>query len=194
MQIRWTSAGQGPTSRCTADSDVPKTSKRTTPFSTAACIGFSSIDAMAESIDIASGVLTLTTCALKSSVSLYQLINSLQSNKRVIRDRKEELEALDGVLKSLEDASANDVAGFSALKLPLRRCARACDEFQSLVRNCTLRSSGPTTSLRDWAKLTYMGDDITGFKNTLSGYKSTIAIALGAANMYVLFHGLSTAS
>lgn len=149
---------------------------------------------MAEPIGIAAGVLALTTFALKSSVSLYQLIHSLQSNKRVIRDLKEELEALDGVLKSLQDALANDFADFPALKLPLLRCAKACDEFQSLVRNCNSRSSGPTTTLRDWAKLTYMGDDITGFKNTLSGYKSTIAIALGAANLYVLHHGLLIAS
>jgi len=31
-----------------------------------------------------------------------------------------------------------------------------------------------------------MGDDIAGFKNMLAGYKSTISIALGDANLYVL--------
>jgi Fungal N-terminal domain of STAND proteins len=146
---------------------------------------------MAEPIGIASGVVALTTFALQSSVSLYQIINGLQSNKRVIRELKEELEALDEVLMSLKDALSNILADFSVLKLPLLRCAQACNEFQSLVEKCSSRSSGPTTSLRDWAKLTYMGDDIMGFKNTLSGYKSTIAIALGGANLYVPYRDLS---
>lgn len=30
-----------------------------------------------------------------------------------------------------------------------------------------------------------MGDDIVGFKNMLAGYKSTVIIALGDANLFV---------
>ncbi|KAH9203539.1 hypothetical protein DL95DRAFT_529608 [Leptodontidium sp. 2 PMI_412] len=69
------------------------------------------------------------------------------------------------------------------LRLPLLRCGKACEDFEALIVKCTTHSGGSKTSFRDWAKLKYMGDDIVGFKNMLAGYKSTIMIALGDANM-----------
>jgi hypothetical protein len=140
---------------------------------------------MAEPIGIASGLLALATFAFQSSVSLYGVIESFQSNKKVIRELKEELEALDGVLESLRQATANKVIELPALELPLLRCGQACREFEAAIVKCTAHSNGSRTSFRDWAKLTYMGDDIAGFKNMLAGYKSTISIALGDANLYV---------
>jgi hypothetical protein len=140
---------------------------------------------MAEPIGIASGVLALASFAFQSSVSLYQLIGSFQSTKRSIRELRQELEALDGVLRSLQQAMVNSIVDVPALKLPLLRCGQACREFETLIVRCTAHSGGSRTSFRDWAKLTYMGDDIMGFKNMLAGYKATISIALGDANLYV---------
>jgi hypothetical protein len=140
---------------------------------------------MADPIGIASGLLALASFAFHSSVSLCQVIGSFQSNKRVIRELKEELEALDGVLQSLQQATVNSIIDIPALKLPLLRCGQACQEFETLIVKCTAHSGGSRTSFRDWAKLTYLGDDIIGFKNMLAGYKATISIALGDANLYV---------
>jgi len=140
---------------------------------------------MAEVIGIASGLLTLAAFAFQSSVSLYQVIESFQSNQRIIRELKEELEALDGVLTSLREATTNNSTGLTALKLPLLRCGKACKDFEAVITKCTAHSSGSRTSFRDWAKLKYMGGDIVGFKNMLAGYKSTISIALCDANLYV---------
>ncbi|KAH7370316.1 hypothetical protein BKA65DRAFT_488159 [Rhexocercosporidium sp. MPI-PUGE-AT-0058] len=69
------------------------------------------------------------------------------------------------------------------LRLPLQRCGKACEDFEALIVKCTAHSGGFKTSFRDWAKLKYIGDDIVGFKNIIAGYKSTIMIALGDANM-----------
>jgi hypothetical protein len=141
---------------------------------------------MAEPIGIASGLLTLAAFAFQASLSLYRVVDSFQSNKKIIRELKVELEALDGVLKSLQEAIANHIINLPALELPLRSCGQDCVEFEALIVKCTAHSGGSRTSFRDWAKLTYMGDDIVGFKNMLAGYKSTISIALGDANVYVL--------
>ena len=146
---------------------------------------FPSIRTMAEPIGIASGLVALATFAFQSSVSLCGVIASFQSNKKIIRELKEELEALDGVLQSLRQATANNVIDLPALILPLLRCGQACQEFEAVIVKCTAHSNGSRTSFRDWAKLTYMGDDIAGFKDMLAGYKSTISIALGDANLYV---------
>jgi hypothetical protein len=145
---------------------------------------------MAEPIGIASGLLALSVFAFQSSVSLYQAVESFQSTKRTIRELKEELEALDGVLQSLQQAAVDNSTDLISLNLPLLRCGRACRDFEAVIIKCTAHSGGSRTSFRDWAKLTYMGNDIAGFKNMLAGYKSTISIALGDANLYVLLFSL----
>jgi hypothetical protein len=138
---------------------------------------------MAEAIGIASALLTLADFALRSSKSLYQTVKSFQNNQRTIRELKEELEALSDVLQSLHQTASNSNVDLSALRLPLLRCGKACSEFEAVISKCTAHSDGSRKSFRDWAKLKYMGDDIAGFKNMLAGYKSTISIALGDANL-----------
>ena len=140
---------------------------------------------MTEPIGIASGLLALATFASQSSVLLYSAVESFQSNKKIIRELKHELEALNEVLGSLQQATANNVIHLPALKLPLLRCGWACQEFEAVIVKCTAHSGGSRTSFGDWAKLKYMGDDIVGFKNMIAVYKSTIKIALGEANLYV---------
>jgi hypothetical protein len=140
---------------------------------------------MAEAIGLASGLLALTVFAFQSSVSLRQVVDSFQSKTRIIRELKEELEALNGVLKSLQRAAADNSEDLSGLNLPLLRCGKACKDFEEVIIKCTAHSGGSRTSFRDWAKLKYMGDDIAGFKVVLAGYKSTVNIALAGANLYV---------
>lgn len=142
------------------------------------------IDAMAEPISLASGLLALTTFACQSSITLYKTVQSFQFHPKRVRDLKEELEALSGVLGSLtETVSATTDVDLSALDLPLLRCGNACKEFEQEIMKCSSRSGGSRTSFRDWAKLRYMGDDIDGFRQLLAGYKSTINIALTDANL-----------
>ena len=90
---------------------------------------------------------------------------------------------MSGVLQSLNDVAETTDADFTALKLPLLQCSKTCTDFEALIVKCTQHSGGARSSFRDWAKLKYMGDDITSFKNMLSVYKSTIIIALGDANL-----------
>jgi Fungal N-terminal domain of STAND proteins len=138
---------------------------------------------MADPVSAASGILTLVVFAFQSSNYLYEAVSSFRSNQRTVRELREELEALNEVLESLKQTAASAGVDFTSLKLPLRRCGKACEEFKREIDKCTEHSGGSRTSFRDWAKLRYMGDDITGFKNVLASYKSTIIIALGDANV-----------
>jgi septal ring factor EnvC (AmiA/AmiB activator) len=138
---------------------------------------------MAEAIGVTSGLLTLVTFTLQSSKTLYQAIESFRSNDRIIRELKQELKTLNDVLKDLHDSVNNIEGGLEALRIPLKRCSQACNDFNTVIEKCTSHSSGSRTSFRDWARLRYMGEDITGFKNTIAGYKATIMIALADANM-----------
>jgi len=137
-----------------------------------------------EPIGLASGLLTLATFAFQSSITLYKTVQSFQFHPKCVRDLKEELEALSGVLSSLtETVSATTDVDLSALDFPLLRCGNACKEFEEEIIKFSSRSGGSRTSFRDWAKLRYMRDDIDGFRHLLAGYKSTIIIALTDANL-----------
>ncbi|RDW63574.1 hypothetical protein BP6252_11119 [Coleophoma cylindrospora] len=139
---------------------------------------------MAESIGLASGLLTLAAFAFNASVALYETIQSFQFHSENIAGVLEELEALSGVLDSLaETIRGVTEVDFSALRLPLRRCGRACQEFEEEIKKCLRRSSSSRTSFRDWAKLKYMGEDISSFQRLLAAYKSTIMISLTDANL-----------
>ncbi|EPS45724.1 hypothetical protein H072_265 [Dactylellina haptotyla CBS 200.50] len=137
---------------------------------------------MADAISLASGILALAVFALHSSQRLYSTISSFKSNKRVVRELSEELIALDGVLKSLQDTINANNSDLTALKLPLLRCGKACQEFELIISKCSTDSGG-VRAIRDWARVFYMGDDITGFRVLIAGYKSTITIAICEVNM-----------
>jgi hypothetical protein len=134
---------------------------------------------MAESIGLASAVLTLATFAFQNSVSLYETVKSFSPHPKRVRDLLGELEALSNVLAPLVDLiKSNSTTDLSILNLPLSRCGNVCKEFQQELLRCVFRSNSTQTSFRDWAMMTYMGDDIDDFRHMLAGYKATISIAV----------------
>lgn len=139
---------------------------------------------MAESIGIASGIVALTVFAFNASVSLYETLKSFENVKKDIRNLNSELEALNAVLKSLSELSSQEAARFECLRLPLLHCGENCQGFEELIRECTKHSTDSKRSFRDWTKLQYRGKDIVSFKDMLAGFKATIAIAIGDANLY----------
>jgi hypothetical protein len=149
---------------------------------------------MAEAIGIASGLLALAGFAFKSTQMLYQTVNSFQTNTSVIRELKQELEALMTVLESLREITTDTDTKFDALKLPILHCGNICGDFKVVIEKCVSHSKGDRRSFRDWIKIQYRGDTIDSFKRILAAYKATISIALGDANLYAQFQFSSTLS
>lgn len=141
---------------------------------------------MAEPIGIASGVLAFASAAFQASIALSNTIKSFKHHNTRVQDLTNEVEALSAILASLNEtlSGAADL-DLSSLDLPLKCCGNACSEFQDELLRCSSRSSEGRISIRDWAKLRYMGDDIDGFRRLLAGYKLTITIALTDASLYV---------
>lgn len=141
---------------------------------------------MAEPIGVASGIIALVTFALKSSVVLHETIRGFQSLEKNARALKGEVNDLAVVLESLlETVRTNPDIDFEALKIPLHRCGKSCEEYGKLIARYSKHSTESRPSLRDWVKQKYLQGDITDFKDMLAVYKSTINIALANANLYV---------
>ncbi|CAG7930274.1 unnamed protein product [Penicillium olsonii] len=139
---------------------------------------------MAEVIGIASGLAGLVSLALQSSTTLFSTVQSLRNREKSIRDLRDALQDLDEVLNILrESISTAPFLNSGIIEKPLGRCCKACNDFNALIINCSEHSTDNKFSIRDWAKLRYMGEDVVGFQTMISGYKSTINIALAYANM-----------
>lgn len=138
---------------------------------------------MAELIGITSGIITLVSLTLKASGVLYSTITSFQTKEKKVRELRDEVKGLNEVLTTLENSIADIAVDLEAFKKVLQRCCNSCKEFNSLAAKYAGNSTEQRTRLKDWYKLRYMGEDITGFKNTLAGYKATLTIALVYANM-----------
>ncbi|KAJ5647982.1 hypothetical protein N7490_004354 [Penicillium lividum] len=139
---------------------------------------------MAEVIGIASGLAGLVSLALESSQTLFRTVKSLRNREKSIRDLRDALQDLNEVLNILrESISAAPFPNSGILERSLGRCFKACNDFNALIMSCSKHSNDDRFSIRDWAKLRYMGEDVVGFQTMISGYKSTINIALVYANM-----------
>jgi chromosome segregation ATPase len=141
---------------------------------------------MGEVIGVSSGIVTLLSLTIESSTVLYRTIKSLQNKEKTVRELRGELHDLVEVLRTLQGSIGNVDVDIEALQAPLQRCRDACEDFKKLVNKYTEHSTDERTSVRDWFKLRYIGEDISGFKNSLACHKSTITIALAYANLCVL--------
>jgi hypothetical protein len=134
---------------------------------------------MAEPISLVSGVLPLAIVAHESGLTLYNTIQGFKTQPKRVRDLIEELRALIIILESLRATMSSDTGvDFSALSSLLQRCSSACNGFLQELQRCCLQYGGDRQSFRDWARLSYMGDNIDDFKDSLATYKSTIVIVL----------------
>ncbi|KAJ6041555.1 uncharacterized protein N7446_010563 [Penicillium canescens] len=141
---------------------------------------------MAEVIGISSGLAGLLALALESSRTLFSTVQSLRNREKAIRGLREALRDLEEVLKILQDSiSTSPFLSSGIIERPLDRCCKACTDFNKLIMQCSEHSTDNHFSIRDWAKLRYMGEDVTGFQNMLSGYKSTITIAFAYSNVHL---------
>ncbi|KAH8688862.1 hypothetical protein BGW36DRAFT_352992 [Talaromyces proteolyticus] len=136
---------------------------------------------MADPLSVTASVVALAGFAFQTSKSLYQAVESFKSSKRAIRELRDEVESLTGVLETLTQIAVEYEDQLKSLKLPLLRCGKACREFEETINKCVAHAGGQRTSFRDWARLQYMGGDIADLKTTLAGYKSTINVAIGGA-------------
>lgn len=140
---------------------------------------------MAEAIGFASGLLALAAFAFKSSTKLSKTIQSFSSHPRQVRELLTELDGLVAVLRRFSQLSSIELhVDLSGLGLALKQCHEACQEFESELLKYSSRCTGNRTDFRDWAKFKFRGSDsIDGFRKQLVGYKATISVALGFANL-----------
>lgn len=140
---------------------------------------------MADPLSVASSLVAVTVFALQSSTSLAEVVRKFRSNSRRIREFKEELEKLTGVVGSLNQMILAYEAELRNLRVPLLQCGKNCKGFEEVIDGVTKHSDGKQLSFRDWEKLQYMRGDTTSFRLMLREYRATFNIVIASVTMYV---------
>jgi hypothetical protein len=137
---------------------------------------------MAEPLSVSASTLAVTTAAAQSVKSLNDTISRYEGRDRTLQRLQSELHNVSGILDSLKEAILAEASVSVLLQGPVRRCSELCREFEQSMLSFSKKSK---TSIQDWAKLEFMRGDINEFIDTISGYKSTIAVGLSSITLYV---------
>ena len=137
---------------------------------------------MAEPISSTASMLAITTYAIQSVESLNETVSRFRGRNRALNGLHNELDQLCNVLSSLKEVARTELSLAAPLKRPINHCGQMCQEFEQTILSFNKSSE---TSFRDWAKLEFMRGDINEFTDTVSAYKSTIAVVLSTITLYV---------
>ncbi|KAF2278228.1 uncharacterized protein EI97DRAFT_499725, partial [Westerdykella ornata] len=133
----------------------------------------------------ASAIITLIVFAYNASKSLYEAVDSFQSQRQTIKDVLSDLGALTTVLETIraKAESSQEAGSLEVLRKPLDCCAKTCQEMHEMLNECTKHSKDGQTSVRLWLKMRWHEKSFDVMKNRLSSYKSTLVIAFQVINI-----------
>ncbi|KAH6621817.1 hypothetical protein C7974DRAFT_397189, partial [Boeremia exigua] len=131
---------------------------------------------MADPLSVTASVVALVTVTVQSVKSLHDTVARFKGRDKTLQRLQDELQGIITILNSLKEVVHTETSISKLLRGPIDRCSEVCQEFK-----ISMESFGQKTkaSFRDWAKLEFMRGDINEFIDTISGYKSTIAVGLG---------------
>jgi hypothetical protein len=139
---------------------------------------------MADPLSITASLLAIATAAIQSVKSLNDTVSRYKGRDKTLQRLQNELGDVSGILDSLKEAIVPEVSISPLLEGPVSRCSEVCREFEQSMLSFSEKTK---IGMRDWAKLEFMRGDINEFIDTISGYKSTIAVGLGIITLSVTF-------
>ena len=141
---------------------------------------------MAEAVGLASGLLTLTIAAYRTSKALHESISSFQSQRQAIKDLQADSESLTTVLKQIQERlqHGHDAGRCEVVRQPIYCCLNVCQELREMINTCTSHTTDNRQSVRDWLNMQFRGKNFEEIKQRLSTYKSTLSVAFSLTTMY----------
>ncbi|KAL0930045.1 uncharacterized protein CTRU02_214865 [Colletotrichum truncatum] len=136
---------------------------------------------MADPLSIAASVLAVVTAAVSSTATLIDTIKRYKGRDKTLQRLESELEDLLKLLGVIENMFQRDASMMALLEGPIARCSQICTDFEKAMKEFTGKAK---TGFLDWAKLEFRKGDIQEFIDTITNYRSTIAVGLGAVNLH----------
>ncbi|KAL2820401.1 hypothetical protein BJX63DRAFT_428229 [Aspergillus granulosus] len=125
---------------------------------------------------------SLGKSAVKSAIAAYELLSRYRDYPETVEHLKTEVYGMKLVLQQVENMPLDDSV-LPELEPILKGCHTACSGLQQVIMKCTARNGGNQPSFQDWAKMEFLGGTISDLKETLKGYKGTIAIIIATISI-----------
>lgn len=135
---------------------------------------------MVEVVGITSGLLPLAVAAYGASKSLHEAVSNLQSQRKTIRDIRDDSRSLVAVLETIEERiqGSSDLERLEPLRPPLDCCTTACQEMHEMLDACTIHSTDDRNHVRDWLNMRFHGKDFEDIKQRLCSCKLRLILPL----------------
>lgn len=147
---------------------------------------------MADPFSITAGAVGIAGVALQSVKALLDDIQSIKDAPEAIKDLKEDLLAVEVVIKPLDTAlqgSAFETLNHDAragLGLAINNCKRACDKFRTKFKKWTKHSTDDKIHWWDRVRVGLFAEaEIEVLSEQLSKCRDTITSAVATATLYV---------
>jgi hypothetical protein len=146
---------------------------------------------MADPLSITASVLAVLTATIQSAQFVVTTIDAIKSVPDTVRDVRNELAALDEVLRHLQQlpvsAAQNTTQGLLAslsIMRSLENCEGACKRFGEWLNHEMRHSTEDKTSKIDRSRVALLGlKTINAFRGHLDSCKLTLLLALATVTM-----------
>ena len=128
-------------------------------------------------------IITILVLATQAFQGAYQTIESFHNLPAIVISIKDELHALELVIKLVSRAAERNADAVHKLKPLLEHCTKESGRFSALIKKCLAHSLTPGRSLRDWGRLKLADKEIEDFRNLLGRAKLNINLAIGGLNL-----------
>jgi hypothetical protein len=144
-------------------------------------------------LSMTASVIAVAGFAWTSSKALYDVVDGLVDAPQAIDNIKNDLVAVQAVLKSLtqvlddkQSTTLDPVLRQIGIDVALRGCSAVCDDFTATIAKYTTHSTETKFSKRDRLMVTFRKSKITTFTERLHICKETINLALTSATLCVI--------
>ncbi|KAL4936340.1 hypothetical protein BDV06DRAFT_205234 [Aspergillus oleicola] len=127
---------------------------------------------------------SLFKSAVQSAKAAYDLMSRYRDYPETVKHLKTEVHGTMIVLQRVQNVSLDDDV-LAEIEPILKGCHVACSGLQQVIMKCTARNGGNEPSFQDWARMEFLGGTIGDLKETLKGYKGTIAIIISTISIGV---------
>lgn len=125
--------------------------------------------------------ITLLTSVI---VTIRRLIKEYDSYPEVVERLMVDLSCLEKILSGLLPIVKNDTSQkYAALEMPVKECQNLCHGFETLLAETTKNGKTRVGRMRGFVDWKIKSSDVQSFSEAIATMKSTLSVAVGAANL-----------
>lgn len=136
---------------------------------------------MADPLSATASVVAIVTVTVQSVKALHKAVSRYKGQDKILQRLQNALQEVISVMESFREVAYAGESIYALLQRPVNQCSEVCQEFKQSIESF---NQNRKAGFLNEAKLEFKRCEINEFVDTISSYKSTIAVGLGAITVY----------